>query len=114
MRVLFCGTRGWCNNIPIIDALAKLPKDTVVVHGAARGADFIAANEARPLGLTVEAHPANWTVYGRSAGYIRNKEMLDSGIDKVYAFWDGKSPGTKMMIKLAQDAGVPVEIIYVR
>ena len=36
---------------------------------------------------------ADWNKYGRSAGPIRNKEMLDYA-DHVIAFYDGISKGT--------------------
>ena len=36
----------------------------------------------------------NWNRYGKSAGFIRNKLIIDEA-EKVIAFWDGKSKGTK-------------------
>lgn len=114
MRVIFCGTRGWNQDQLIIDQLKSLPPDTIVIHGGARGADFIAGREATALGLTVEVYPAKWTQYGRTAGTNRNIQMLKTGVDKVFAFWDGVSPGTRHMINISQKAGVPVEITYAR
>lgn len=73
----------------------------------ARGADSLAVQWARGYKITVEAYPARWSVYGKKAGYIRNKEMLDEGKpDLVVAFPGGK--GTSMMIELARKAGVRV------
>ena len=32
--------------------------------------------------------------------------------DYVVAFWDGKSPGTKNSINLAERLGKPIQIVY--
>jgi len=42
-----------------------------------------------------------WEKYGRGAGMIRNRDMI-KGADYVVAFWDGKFPGTKNSINLAE------------
>lgn len=113
MRVIVCGTRDWHHRQVIQDRLARLPAedDTIVVHGAARGADRIAEQEAQKLGLLVEAHPADWDRWGKRAGFVRNDYMASLGADLCIAFWDGRSAGTKMMIDLAHQYGIPVEIV---
>jgi len=91
--------------------IAMLPPGTEVIAGGARGADSIAANFAKGLGLTVREFPADWIVYGRSAGFRRNVEMLDQEPDLVIAFWDGKSTGTAHTRREAEKRGIPVEVI---
>jgi len=54
----------------------------------------------------------DWDKYGKSAGFRRNKLIIDEA-DKILAFWDGKSKGTKHSIDLAIEAGKPIDI-YVR
>ena len=39
--------------------------------------------------------------YGRAAGPLRNEKMVECA-DLVVAFWDGRSRGTKSLIKYAQ------------
>jgi YspA, cpYpsA-related SLOG family len=113
MRVIICGSRRWDDRKKIIDRLAELPGTSTIVHGrAANGADKIAHQEAEKLGLRVEPHPANWARHGKSAGFVRNKEMVDLGADLVIAFWDGKSNGTKHTMDLAEAAGIPVEVVW--
>lgn len=116
VRVLICGGRSYQDEAPIRAALAALPADARIIHGGCRkGADSIADAAARQLALSVTVFPANWGKYGRAAGPIRNRQMLDEGQpDKVIAFWDGVSHGTGDMVRRAMSAGVPVEIIYQR
>lgn len=110
-RVIICGSRTWTDVEAIRALLKTLPPDTVIIHGAAPGADTIAGHEAHALGFEVEAHPADWERRGRAAGPIRNREMLDSGVDRVYAFrTDGRSPGTDNMVRQAAAARVYVEV----
>lgn len=111
MVVLVCGSRGWTDLEAVRRRLSTVPRNTVVIHGAARGADRLAGIVARELGLHVAAMPALWDRYGKDAGRRRNVAMLRLRPDLVMAFWDGRSPGTRLMVALARDAGVPVEVI---
>lgn len=82
----------------------------VVVSGAARGADQLGEQYAKERGYGIDSHPANWDLYGKSAGYIRNAEMA-ANADALVAFWDGKSRGTKHMIDLAEKRRIHVRVI---
>lgn len=114
MRVLICGSRTWESEIPIRALLELFDDSTVVIHGAARGADSIAGAIAEQLGLAVEAYPAEWQRYGRGAGPIRNQQMLDEGKpDVVFAFSDDikNSRGTADMVRRSEAAGLPTFIL---
>lgn len=112
MRVLVCGSRDWTHESPIRRALSVLDSDSVIIHGAARGADKIADKIAREFGMDVEPYPADWSK-GLSAGPVRNQKMLDEGKpDKVIAFPLPQSRGTWDMINRARKAGVPVQVVY--
>lgn len=114
MRVLVCGGRDYT----LTDQLEyELNNVTNPVHGGkwsftlitgmAQGADTLAYQWAQKHGVPTMCFPADWDRYGRRAGYIRNKQMLDEGKpDLVIAFPGGK--GTKMMIELARKANVEV------
>lgn len=57
--------------------------------------------------IRVEEYPADWARFGKSAGYLRNKQMLEEGKpDLVVAFPGGR--GTANMIAIAMKAGVKV------
>lgn len=114
IRVMVTGSRDWTERGIIRSALTQVSRNpgvesVTVVHGAARGADSIAADAAQTLGYAVEAHPADWETYGKAAGVIRNTEMLNSGIDFVLAFQKGGSRGTAHAVKAARLRGIPVE-----
>lgn len=108
-RVLVCGGRDFTEWVKVWFQLKDLPKDTIIVHGGARGADALAEKEAQGLGLTTEVYPADWENDGRAAGPIRNQRMLDTGIDLVIAFAGGN--GTADMVRRARKAGVEVKEI---
>ena len=84
--------------------------DIVIVSGKARGADTLGEQYAKEYGYSVEEHPADWDRFGKAAGYRRNKEMAENA-DACICFWDGKSKGTKHMIDIATEMGLPLRII---
>jgi hypothetical protein len=115
MKVLVCGSRSWGadreQTQKLYGRIASLPLDALILHGAARGADRLAADAAYLHGHSVESFPADWELYGRRAGFVRNLQMLDQEPDLVLAFWDGESRGTLHTIEEARRRGIPVEVI---
>jgi len=83
---------------------------TISTSGNKYGADYFGEVYATIMRYKRTKFKADWDKYGKSAGPIRNKEMADYS-DALIAFWDGKSKGTKGMISLARDKGIPVRII---
>lgn len=113
-RLLITGTRlGWDWNElreQLSEAYFKLGPNTVLVHGAAPGVDTQAATIWSEWGLPTEAHPADWETHGKAAGPIRNQEMVDLGADLCLAFVHPESKGTRHCVRIAQEAGIPVEL----
>lgn len=118
VRILITGSRDWTDwhtiEVALRSAYLKysglnLNKDIVVVHGGAPGADQLAAMLATRMGMQTEHHPADWHRHGKAAGPIRNREMVDAGADVCLAFPIGASPGTRGCMKLAEQAGIPVD-----
>jgi hypothetical protein len=110
LRVLVCGSRDWTDWRAIDTRVRALPNGSTVIHGAARGADLLAAGAAVRFGYGVQAFPANWKHYGKAAGCIRNLAMLDTGPDLVLAFQRNGSRGTQHTIDEARRRGIPVEV----
>ena len=108
MRVLVTGSRDWQDRLAIQDALTACGA-TFVVHGDAKGADWIANEVAKSLGLDVARFPANWNGRGKAAGPYRNRQMFDiCKPDLVLAFPLPQSRGTLDMMAYAESQGCPV------
>lgn len=112
MQVLICGDRNWARVDVIRAYVETLLRDTIIIEGNARGADKIAGAVAKELGMRVRVFPAEWDRYGKGAGPIRNKQMLDEKPDLVVAFHDDieHSIGTKNCITQAKKMGIPFEV----
>lgn len=76
-----------------------LPRDAEVVSGGAVGVDSAAEGEARARGLAVRVFRPDWS-RGPSAGHARNAEVV-AAADRVVAFWDGSSAGTRSAMRIA-------------
>ena len=88
-----------------------------IVSGGANGADYLAKKYAADNGLVYIEVNAQWDVFGKSAGYIRN-EKIHEFISRFenrgcVMFWDGKSAGTKHSIELAKKYNNQLKIIYI-
>jgi len=84
-------------------------RPTVILSGAARGADRLGECWAAEQGIACERYPADWDRYGKSAGYRRNVQMA-SCADALVALWDGASRGTEHMIEHARQRGLRVYV----
>jgi hypothetical protein len=110
--VAVAGSRRWCDALVVQAYVAALPEDTVVVTGRAIGADTIAREAALARGLLVVDVPAakqHWKRYGRSAGHRRNA-LIAVLADRLQAFWDGSSPGTRDVVDSFRRLGKPVTV----
>ena len=110
MKLLVCGSRTYSNYRVMEQVIRQLNPDTII-QGGASGADELAITIAGKLGIFCETYEADWHRYGKRAGYLRNKRMLEHGEpDMVVAFYDKvKTKGTAMMVRLAREAFVPVK-----
>jgi hypothetical protein len=117
VKVLVTGSRGWTDPGVVHERITRLPDDTLVITGRARGVDSFARAAALDCGLWVLDVPVedeHWRRYGRAAGQLRNRVMLDlltpDGGDFVLAFHDGVSSGTAGTIDEARHRGLEVEV----
>ena len=72
-----------------------------IVSGGARGADSFGEQYAKDNGIPTKIFYPEWSKYGRSAGFRRNKDIVECA-DIVIAFWDRQSKGTLSSINLAK------------
>ena len=115
MIILCCGDREWKNEISIERELETYSRDTVIIHGNARGADKLSSIVGKRLGFKeIISFPANWFKYGRAAGPIRNQQMIDEGKpDYIIAFHSDikSSKGTKDMLNRASKHGIASRLV---
>jgi hypothetical protein len=107
--VVVTGDRNWTDYERIKHVLSAV-KPTRVIAGGARGADKLAERACDELGIPCDVYPAEWKKFGRAAGPIRNRQMLDLKPDHVLAFHDdlNSSKGTKDCTQEATRRGIPV------
>lgn len=110
MRLLVCGGRDYRDRDRVYAALdkvrAKYP-DIQLLHGGADGADSLAEDWADVSGVGQTVFLAQWDLYGKRAGPMRNQRMLEEGRpDAVVAFPGGS--GTADMVSRAERAGLPI------
>lgn len=111
-RVLVCGgrdKRSLEDRVLVWQVLDRV-RPATVISGGAPGIDTFAAEWARSVGAMSIVFYAQWDVYGRAAGPIRNGRMLKEGAPSlVIAFPGGR--GTANMVKQARAAGVQVLVV---
>jgi SLOG family YspA-like protein len=112
MRVIIAGSRSFDNNSKlmgmVMDAVLKSKfQITEVVSGGALGVDMAGENWAHIYGVPVKLFIPDWNKYGKSAGMIRNADMVEYA-DALIVLWDGKSKGTANTIKRAKALGIPI------
>ncbi|AGX01893.1 GTP-binding domain [Erwinia phage PhiEaH1] len=84
----------------------------VLIEGGARGTDYLAYLYARRRKLAHATYDADWDEHGKSAGYIRNAEMMEIARYGV-AFWDGYSRGTGHVVKEATKYDVSLRVVKI-
>lgn len=112
LRVCVCGGRNFDDIKHFVNFMEGMflprvnPKNLIIVHGGAPGADYLAKAWSDIHDIPDEEHTARWSLFGRAAGMKRNKEMLDSGLDYLIAFPGGA--GTGNMKSICESSGVPI------
>lgn len=101
MKTIIAGGRDYFledNDLQKLDSLKD--KISLVISGAATGADACGEMWARENNIPVKLFPADWKTYGKQAGYLRNKQMAQAA-DTLIVFKGGR--GTQLMFDLAKD-----------
>lgn len=116
MKIAIIGSRTF-NDFELLSNTVKsycynneiLPK--IIVSGGAQGADTLAERFADENQLEMKIFYPNWEVLGKDACSARNTEIVEFA-DIVFAFWDGKSPGTNDSISKTKKLGKEVITIH--
>ena len=123
MRAIIAGKRDFTDKqfaFKTLDAIFKktgMPDE--IIEGGAKGADALGHAYAKERGIATKRFPAAWSLHGKAAGPIRNRQMAEyahksqDGKAMLIAFWDGSSRGTANMIKTAEGMGIDVNVVNI-
>jgi len=109
MKLAIIGSRN-INNINLDDYIKEKPD--LVISGGAKGIDTIAWAWAVDNHIEIEVIRPEYNKYGKGAPLKRN-EIIVQKSDKVIAFWDGNSHGTKYVIDYANKTGKKIEVVKI-
>lgn len=110
MKIVVCGGRDFVDYDKLsrrLNALHENRPIELLVHGGARGADFLAGQWAEITGVKAQVVKADWTAHGKKAGFLRNLKMLeDYKPEMVVAFRGGKGKERAHMVEIAKRARI--------
>ena len=112
MKVLVSGSRFYRDYQKILAVVKSLDID-LLIAGGCRGADTLAVRAACQCGIRYIEYPADWKRFGKSAGPIRNAQMLKvEKPDLVLIFHEdlSRSKGTTDMFSRVLRANIPYRI----
>ena len=116
VNIVICGSRHFTDysvlSSALDDFLSIFQKEEIcIVSGGCRGADSLALQYAQDRSISFLKYPADWKRFGKSAGIIRNFQMLEIA-NICFGFHDGVSRGTAQMLRISRAKGIPTEVYY--
>lgn len=89
--------------------------DVKIISGTCRGADVMGENFAKTYNIPIKRFPADWKLYGKNAGNVRNRQMAEyasvtNGV--LIAFANSRCKGTMNMINLGIDYKLDVFVVW--
>ena len=115
-RIIVAGSRGFEDKKLMHAKLSHLlgskldTHSVTIISGGANGADKLGERWGAKFAHNVHRIDAPWSLFGNSAGHIRN-EVMAGCADACVVFWDGESKGTAGMIAQAKKAGIPTRVV---
>ena len=116
INIVICGSRHFTNysvlSSALDDFLSIFQKEEIcIVSGGCRGADSLALQYAQDRSISYLKYPADWKRFGKSAGIIRNFQMLEIA-NICFGFHDGVSRGTAHMLRISRKKNIRTEVYY--
>jgi hypothetical protein len=113
MKLIIAGSRSFTDTdlltLECLNFIGNV-RHPVIISGAAGGADTLGIAFAHAHSFRVRVMPAQWRLYGKSAGYRRNEEMAKIATHCI-CFWDGESRGTQHMIDIARRYNLELRVV---
>jgi hypothetical protein len=116
-KVIAFGSRKWRNEVVVREKMEALPYGITVVHGMSGKADHFIDRWARRCGhevipVPVREEDRQAAASERQVPILRNVRMLNEhpDADMAIGFWDGRSPGTTMMVNECRRRGLRLDL----
>ena len=107
MKCIIAGSRTITDKKLVLKAIEDSKIEiTEIISGHANGVDKIGEQISYDLGIDLVIFPANWKKWGKSAGPIRNKKMLERAEAAIIVH--NCSSGSVHMAKIAREKGINV------
>jgi len=121
-RIIICGGRHFkdyerleSTMNEVMNKIAPWRDVVEIVSGHCEGADQLGELYAKNHGLPCKVIPAQWEKFGKSAGPIRNSEMVkyaaEAEMPVVVAFRSPRTKGTNDTVKKATKQGIKVFVV---
>ncbi len=119
VKILICGGRHF-NEYDVFSKTVNSVLNDLEIHqdqielvsGGCEGTDKMAERYAEENSISISVFNADWKRYGRAAGPIRNRQMIDyikdSDHSYVIAFTSDRTKGTRNTIELASKNSIEV------
>lgn len=111
MKLAVIGSRSFDDKMILEKELNEVKTSIeLIITGGARGADQLAEQWASTNNIPIKILKPDWSKYGRSAGIVRNKQIIEL-CDSCVAFWDNQSKGTLSGINYCKKILKPIRVI---
>lgn len=90
----------------------KIDNIDTIISGGCVGVDTLAEKYAKENNIKLQIYYPNWEIYGKSAGAIRNK-LIVNDCTHLLALLHPKSRGTCITIKFAEKKKKHIKIINI-
>ena len=109
MKIAVIGSR----NLLPFDLGKYIPESvSEIISGGAKGVDSMAKNYAITHNIILTEYLPEYNRYGKGAPLKRNIKIIEEA-NRVIAFWDGKSKGTKFVIDECRKRGKEIDIVLI-
>jgi len=112
MKLAVVGSKSFKDYEKLKEVLDEYEDVEEIVSGGAVGADSLAEQYAIEHHIPIKIFYPNWSKYGKAAGPIRNKLIIQRA-DKVVAFWKTgqENRGTASSMRYANSMNKDLKII---
>jgi len=114
MKLIIAGSRDIINGVHLLNGILKFglcnKNISEIVSGRCKGVDLLGEDFATFHKIPIKSFPVKWKLPNGKTDYEAGKKrnvLMAYYADALLAVWDGKSSGTRHMIKTMRTLGKP-------